>query len=306
MKKTDTFVSSDGQSKLNYYAYIPEGEVKAILQISHGMNEYVERYEGLATFLSAKGILFCGNDHLGHGDSDQRGYFAEREGYRYLVEDLRKTQQIIKKTYPQTPYILLGHSMGSFVARLFLAKYGDSLQGCIIMGSADKKAFSGAGLLLAKLLAKSKGARYRSKFLHELIFLGYNKEIEQAKTDVDWLSRDEAVVEAYLNDSKIRFTFTASAFADLIELQRRANRKSCIEAIPDSLPLYLMSGDADPLGDYGKGIAKLYRKLESAGKNVRMKLYAGGRHEIINEINRQEVHEDIADFILEIAGNVFD
>lgn len=302
MKTTGTFLSSDGIHTLSYTVYAPEGEVKAVLQISHGMCEYIGRYEALALALNKEGILVCGHNHLGHGEAETLGYFAPKDGYRYLVEDVHRLRQKMRSLHPGVPYVLLGHSMGSFVARLYLARHGKGLSGCIVMGTGGKIPGAGAGKALAKLLRAVQGERHRSALLQKLVFGSYNRRVEHPETPFDWLSRDRDVVEAYMRDPQTQFVFTNAAFVDLITLQMLANREEWYAAVPKDLPLYLMSGEDDPLGGYGKGIRQICDKLRQAGVPVEMKLYPGGRHEIVNETNREEVYADIAAFVRRCAG----
>lgn len=302
MKTTGTFLSSDGIHTLSYTVYAPQGTPKAVLQISHGMCEYIGRYEEMALALNEEGILVCGHNHLGHGEAETLGYFAQKDGYRLLVQDVHGFRQLMQAQYPGVPYVLLGHSMGSFVARLYLTRYGEGLAGGIIMGTGARIPGAGAGRALARLLCALQGEKHRSALLQTLVFGAYNRRIAHPKTPFDWLSRDEDVVDRYMHDPQTQFVFTNSAFVDLITLQMRANREEWYAAVPKDLPLCLMSGDADPLGGYGKGIRQICDKLRRAGAQVEMKLYPGGRHEIVNELNRREVYADIAAFVRRCAG----
>ena len=248
----------------------PDFQAQGIVQISHGMCEYIDRYAGFAEFLTENGFIVCANNHLGHGASaasqKQLGYFAKRGGEKFLVDDLHTLTNMMKIKYPDLPILLFGHSMGSFIARNYVTKYGKELSAVIFCGTS--------------------GAR-RTKF--------------------DWLSRDEKVVDQYLADPYCDFTFTASAFEDLFTLLLQCSDPEWFSTYPKTLPTLLISGDMDPVGDYGKGVSYVYKTLISAGvRDVRMKLYEGARHELLNEINRQEVYEDILQWIshLEAFGQV--
>lgn len=299
-KYTDTFVSSDGKTAIAYYTYIPQNtNPKAILQISHGMCEFIERYEDFASYLCENGFIVCGNDHLGHGNSiaseDDLGYFGEENGYRFLVTDLYKTMTIIRKSNPHLPYFLLGHSMGSFVARLFLTQYGKELTGAIICGTSGGNPFAGIGMRMAKSTARKKGGHFRSKKLKSMAFNGYNKGIDKPASEFDWLTSDAQIVSAYEQNSKNNFIFTAAGFKDLFTLVKLVSAKDWADKVPKDLPLFVIAGAEDPVGDYGKGVRKVCNRLiEADVQDISLHLYPGGRHEIINETNRQEIYGDIA------------
>lgn len=299
-KQVDQFVSSDGKTAISYYIYLPQHtDPKAILQISHGMCEFIERYEDFAGFLCRHGFIVCGNDHLGHGNSissnDDLGYFGEKHGCDYLVTDLYKTMTLVRKEYPGLPYFLLGHSMGSFVARLFLTQYGNELTGAIICGTSGGNSFAGMGIRIAKSISRKKGSRYRSKKLTSLAFQSYNKRIDKPSSEFDWLTTDRQIVFDYEQNPKNNFIFTAAGFRDLFTLLKLVSDKEWAGKVPQNLPLFLVAGEEDPVGAYGKGVRKVcHRLIEAGGQDIALRLYPGNRHEIINESNRLEVYHDIA------------
>lgn len=298
-KQTDRFISSDGKSNISYYIYIPQTtKPKAILQISHGMCEFIERYEEFAGFLCGNGVIVCGNDHLGHGNSisseDDLGYFGEENGHEYLVRDLYKTMTLVRKSYPGLPYFMLGHSMGSFVARMFLTQYGKELTGAIICGTSGGNPFARFGIRLAKSTARKKGSRFRSKKLNSMAFNSYNKRIEKPVSKFDWLTSDSKIVSSYEQNPKNNFVFTVSGFKDLFTLVKLVSEKEWADKVPKNLPLFLIAGEEDPVGDYGKGVRKVAQRLIQADvQDIALHLYPNGRHEIINESNRQDVYRDI-------------
>ena len=301
-KLTGTFESSNGTDKCAYYIYVPTTAIiRGIIQISHGMCEYIERYEHFAEFLTAKGYIVCGNDHLGHGNSvksnDDLGYFSQKDGWSHLVNDLHRMTILMKNKYPALPYILIGHSMGSFIARLYLTRFPNELCCAVIMGTGDDKALSEIGVRATQSVKAVKGERFRSDKLNTLIFGVYNDRIKSSKTIYDWLTHDTEVVKKYMDDEKSNFVFTASGFVDLTTLLRRVSSAEWAQKVPKKLPIILMSGTADPVGGYGKGVRNVYGKLIDEGCNVDIKLYPGARHELVNETMKEIVFDDILNWI---------
>ncbi len=296
-----TFQSSYKKKPVYYYIYKPDGPIRAIVQLSHGMCEHVGRYEEFARFLTERGILFCGHDHLGHGNTGQTngemGFFAEKGGYRYLVKDLYFCTRIIQAKYPNIPYFLMGHSMGSFIARAYLSKYAAHLTGCILSGTSGRNQLSSVAVAVADVIAKAKGEHFRSKYLYQLALGAYNNGFE-GKTNCEWLTRDKAIQEAYLLDEWCQFKFTAAAYRDVFTLVNMINRVEWYHSFPSKLPLYIMSGAQDPVGLKGVTIKQLYYELLMRGhRNVTMRLYEGARHELLNETNREEVSESLYEWI---------
>lgn len=301
MEKGD-FLSTDGHSRIAYRLYTPEGfDPIGVVQISHGMSEHIARYDEFARYLCEQGYAVCGNDHLGHGESapalDALGYFAPENGWDFLVRDLKGLTEIMKERFPELPYFLLGHSMGSFLARMYLTRYGDELSGAMISGTTGPNPGASAGSALAKLIQKKKGGRFRSSMIDRLAFGTYNARCSEKRTKFDWLSREQSVVDDYIEDPYCGFLFTVSAFIDLFSLIGMISQKEWARAVPKRLPILLMSGDQDPVGEYGKGIRVVYKRLVEQNCSVRMKLYPGGRHEMLNETNRQQVYQDVLRFL---------
>ncbi len=289
------YQSSDGSSKIAATLYLPQGAPKAVVQISHGMCEYVRRYEELAQLLCKQGIAVCGNDHLGHLDTtiangSFKGYFGKRGSYRFLVEDLYLLHRQMRQRFPTQPYFLLGHSMGSFVARLYAEKHPETLDGLILSGTASWRPMGDVALFLSNVICGWRGEKYVSTFLCNLISQGNNKKIHPRNTSMDWLSREPQVVGRYLADPGCSFRFTASANHDMLLMLRRCSRAEWFTSLPKELPVYLISGEADPIGEYGQGVRQVCTKLLGAGmQDVEMRLYPEARHELFNEINREEV-----------------
>lgn len=282
--------SADGHTTVFGYFYTMPGVTpKAVLQISHGMQEYIRRYRSFAWYLAEQGYVVCGNDHLGHGqtsgDSGNDGWFAERCGDRYVLEDLHRMTAIAKKRYPGLPYYLFGHSMGSFFARWYASVYPKELDGLIISGTSGPNPMSGMGRLFAKLLTRVKGGTYRSPMMEKMMFGTYCKEIPDAKTGKEWVMRDPDTLADYVADPKCTFAFTLDAYRDLIAVLQRVSRPEWSQSIPKTMPILLVSGDADPVGNYGKGVTAVRDMLVQAGvEDVTLRLYPGCRHEVYNDL----------------------
>lgn len=305
MKKEElSFNSFNGKTLIRAMRYIPEGEVKAILQIAHGMVEFIDRYESFAEYLCSKGILVTGNDHLGHGGSvesrDDWGYFGDN-GNEILIEDMYSLTKLTKEEYPDKPYFLLGHSMGSFYARQYLTCHGDELTGAIIMGTGmeDLNKIK-AGMFLCKLMASVKGWRYRSSFVNNMSFGAYNKKFEPARTKVDWLTKDESIVDWYLNEPRCTFTFTLNGYYQMFKGISNLYDQEKLNRIPKKLPIFFVSGKDDSVGSFGKEVEKSVESLKEAGiENIKLKLYPDDRHEILNETDKEVVYQDIYDWLME-------
>ena len=287
---------------LHAFRCIPEGEVRAIVQLSHGMVEFIDRYKPLAEDLAGRGILVTGHDHLGHGGSirtkDDYGYFAEPDGNRAVLDDLHAMTTLTKQLYPGVPYFLLGHSMGSFYARQYLCEYGAELDGAILMGTGyQPKALVTLARTVCRMLAVFFGWQHRSRLVRDLSFLGYNKGLE-GRTPHDWLNRDPAEVDKYRADERCMFTFTLNAYYSMFTGILRLYDPDFLNRMPKDLPLLFLAGDADPVGEQSKGVQRAIDSLKAVGvQNITQKFYPGARHELLVEINRQEVFADIGNWL---------
>lgn len=300
MKKEHfTYLSNDHATLIHGVRWIPEGEIRAILQISHGMVEFVERYDAFALYLAGQGILVTGNDHLGHGESirtrEDYGYFAEKNGNVVLIKDIHRLRRMTEETYPNIPYFLLGHSMGSFLVRQYLCGYGRGLAGAIIMGTGyHSRAEVLAGMLLTKMMANSKGWRYRSRLIDSLAFGGYALSQKKRRTDRDWLTKDEKIVDDYIADERCQFMFSLNAYYNMFLGLYKLTFSDYLSNMPKGLPILFTSGAQDPVGKNGKSVLKLYTDFKRIGmRNVDLRLYPGDRHEILNELDREKVYDDI-------------
>ena len=292
--------SVDGAHTLKVRVYKPEGEIKALFHVVHGMTEHVDR-EGYVTFmtrLAEEGYLAFGYNHLGHGDTakddSELGFIAEKDGWRLLVADVANAEGKMKKEYPDLPLYLLGHSMGSFIVRLAAKEAKpDKL---IVMGTGGPNPAAGAGIALAGMIKTFCGARHPSPFIEKMAFGKYNERFDKTRK-YDWLSKDRHVQDVYAADKFCTFHFTVSALRDLVVMNKECNTKEWFSSFDKKLPVLLVSGAEDPVGDYGKGVTAVYEGLKSAGCDVKMKLYENCRHEILNETCREETTNDILKFI---------
>ena len=296
-KESIRFPSADGKTQSAGFFYTPADQPpKAVIQISHGMCEYIPRYEPMIDVLCAAGYAVCGNDHLGHGDTspESYGFIAEKDGYQLLLQDLKTINDLAHEKYPGLPYILLGHSMGSFLARWFVEKNPRAQDALVLSGTGGPGLLMKVGKLLARFLCAVKGPRYVSKFMVKASMGSYCKGIEDANSGSAWLSRDPAIWAAYDADTKCNFCFTVSAYRDLLTAHIHVNTAAWAQAVRKDLPIYIYSGDFDPVGDYGKGVRAVYNLLKDAGvRDLTLKLYPGGRHEMHNETNKEEVFADL-------------
>ena len=280
----------------------PDGPVRAVVQLSHGMVEFIDRYKPLAESLAARGIVVTGNDHLGHGGSIRTkadyGYFAQPDGNRAVLDDLHRMTEFAKQRWPGVPYFLLGHSMGSFYARQYLCEWGSELEGAIILGTGfQPKALVQLAKGVCRVQAALFGWQHRSKLVERLSFAGYNNGLE-GRTTHDWLNRDAAEVDKYLADERCTFTFTVNAYYSMFSGILRLHDPAFVAQVPKDLPLLFLAGDADPVGERGKGVERAVQSLRDAGvQNIEVKFYPGARHELLVETNRQEVFADIAGWI---------
>ena len=302
-----TYPSADGKNTVQAYVWAPEGTPRGVIQLSHGMQEYVRRYEAVAAYFTAAGYVFCGNDHLGHGNTaanqDELGFTAARGGADLLVEDLHTMTEKMKERYPGLPLVLYGHSMGSFAARLYLTKYGADVNGALISGTSGPGQPTGMALALTHASAALHGDHHRSNFVTSLAFGSYNKHFKEENDPLSWLTRDEEVRKHYADDPLCSFTFTTGGYDTLFNLLGAVSKKDWAEKVPRSLPILLLSGDEDPVGQYGKGVKKVYDSLvNTSHDHVTLKLYAGGRHEMHNETNREEVLADMLAFFNTVCG----
>ena len=301
--KEFSFPSSNGKTNIYVRSFIPDGAPRGIVQIAHGIAEHSARYDSFASFLAEHGFAVYTNDHLGHGrslnDESELGFFADNGGWEMAVEDMRQLHDIAAGEFPGIPHFLFGHSMGSFLARTYIIYFRSGLDGVILSGTGQQpKALVLGGKLLSSIEIKKNGGKFKSEMLNNIAFGKYNDGFDTPRTISDWISRDEAEVDKYIEDPLCGYIPSASLFHDMMCGIDFITKARNVQRMNKSLPVYFMSGDADPVGENGKGVLRAYKSFLAAGmKDVAVKLYHDGRHEMLNELNRDEVYRDILNWI---------
>ena len=304
LEKSEYYIhSTNGKNRIHVIQWKPVEVVRAILQIAHGMCEYADRYDEFATYLARQGILVVANDHLGHGESvrsrEELGYFPVKKKSRTVVMDMVRVSRDVRARYPDLPFFLLGHSMGSFLARRYMMTYGKMLSGVILSGTgAQPQAALRAGQFLANAIGVIRGPRHRSQTLQKIAFSSYNRRFEPVRTDYDWLSVNTENVDRYIADPLCGFVFTVNGFQTLFDVLEYIQDEKNLALIPSELPVLMIYGSEDPVGHYGKDISSIRRQMKKAGvRQIRVQSYPGDRHEILQEDDRGQVFADILAFM---------
>ena len=299
-----TFLSCNGKTDIHVRRCTPDGEIIGIVQLAHGITEHIGRYDAFAKFLAEHGFLVVGNDHIGHGQSitseEDLGYFAELDGWEIVVGDMRKLYNLTSQEFKGLPYFLFGHSMGSFLARTYIIKYPNTgLNGVILSGTAQPgSTVMKSGRTISSAEVSRRGGKNRSQLLNNLAFGNYNNGIEKKRTDYDWLTRDEAIVDAYIADPLCGYVPTAGLINDMLNGMIYNSRRINCDRMDPKLPVFFISGDKDPVGDDGKGVQKIYTYFLNANmEDVTLKLYHNCRHELLNELCKEQVMNDVLDWI---------
>lgn len=303
-QKHFTYASTVRGIDVTGYTWEPEQESpRAVLVISHGMSENMARYDDFANFMAQQGIFVAGKDHLGHGataqSSEGLGYFGPVEYDNIQNADFHKLVHLVRAMHPKTPLFILGHSMGSFLVREYITEHGEDLNGAIVCGSGDMNNISVSfGRMLVDFMSLFKGQTFRSRFVQKMMFGKFNSHIPNPRTPMDWLTRDTHVVDEYMRQRDNGFIFTLNGFMHMLLNISRVSQKQTFEKTPESLPILLIGGGEDPLGDWGRALPKLGKKYRAAGVgDVEVKLYPNDRHEVLNELDRDQVYADILEWM---------
>lgn len=299
---TDFYFPSCGKGMIHGCRWEPEGDPKAVLQIVHGVAEYAARYDAFASFMAKQGFLVVAEDHMGHGGSlGDDGILGHFEGgWHKAVADTHRLLTYTRMECPDVPYILLGHSMGSFMVRTLLAKYPKcGISAAILSGTGwMHRGIVNTGIAAAKLVAKRQGSDTPSKLLNAMMFGSYNNRIEHCRTSYDWLTRDRKIVDAYIHDPLCGFTMTAGLAKDMLTGLLFIQEPEHLNKMRKDLPVLFIAGAEDPVGNYGEGVKQTMKAFVGAGmENVSMRLYPLCRHEVLNELNREEVYGNILDWL---------
>lgn len=293
------FPSSTGVNEIRARRCLPEGKVRAVVQIEHGIAEHIERYDDFMRALAEHGYLAVGDDHLGHGqsarDDAELGFFAERDGWQRITDDMEKLHDMTAAQYPEVPYVIFGHSMGSFLARTFLIQRPGKYDAAILSGTGwPASLMTLGGLAVAELAVRKEGARALGTKLNDIAFGSYCKRIASPRTPFDWLSRVPENVDRYISDPKCGFVAKNALYRDMLTGIRYITTAANLTQMRKEAPVFFLSGADDPVGDYGKGVERAYNAFCKAGmQDVFLRLYPEGRHEMLNELNRDEVIADI-------------
>ncbi|MBQ6622658.1 MAG: alpha/beta fold hydrolase [Mogibacterium sp.] len=300
------YPSSDGRTEIHAARWMPDGEPKAILQIIHGMVEFIERYEDFAKYLNRYGYIVCGEDHLGHGQSvageSEYGYFG-KGGNDLVMKDIHQLRLNMQALYPDLPYLMLGHSMGSFLIRQYLTEgdpvHAEGLRGAIVMGTGwQPVAVLKFGKLVTGVKGMFAGGHSRSRFVDVVSFGSNLKRIEHPRTKSDWLTKDTAIVDWYEAEPKCQFTFTVNGYYNMFKGIEKAQDKSRMAKLPEGLPLLFVSGAEDPVGNYGEAVRKAFVVYQDNSPcDVDIRIYEDDRHEILNETDRAMVYEELKDWL---------
>lgn len=292
-KRTWSRPASSGDGEIFSRLWVGE-EKKAVLQIAHGMAEHSGRYDAFATYLAEHGFVVCMEDHAGHGKSAVvKGHFADENGWEFVLSDMKNLMDEVTEEYPGLPVFLMGHSMGSFLSRSYVVRYGQGLSGCVLSGTMGPNPALFLGRLLAAAQMAVCGKQSRGRLIDKLTMGNSNRRIKNPVNQFAWLSTVDEECIRYSSDPDCGFEFTAAGYADLFSGLQEVNGKNWAARVPQELPILLIAGTDDPVGDYGRGPKIVYKRLKDTGHAVRIKLYPGRRHELLNEGNREEVYRDV-------------
>jgi len=316
MSEDEFMIEAPDKQRIYIYRWLPGmmAQLKCIVQISHGMAEHAERYREFAKYLNTKGIGVYTNDHRGHGKTAETienvGYFADESGWDLVVNDMFQLTELIRNTHAGLPVFLFGHSMGAYLAQDYITRSESDIDGVIMSGTVGDQGILGdIGIIIAKLSCKLRGRKVPDKLLDKLSFGSYNKKFKPARTKFDWLSRDKEVADKYIADEFCGGIFSSGFFLDLFRGIKKINRRENMKKVSGGLPFFFMSGERDPVGANNRRVKKLIKAFEKSGvKDISFKFYKDARHEMLKEINKEEVFSDISGWIMsklkdqEVAG----
>ncbi len=312
MRKENKFISKDGKTNIHYYIWYPENEVKAVIQLNHGVTEYMDNYNEFAEFLCSNDFLVIGHDQIGHGHSaetiDKLGKFSKEDSADILIDDMHTVMEKAKAEYPNVPYFLIGHSFGSFQSRIFAATYGDKLNGLVLTGTGNTKAKRVNRILkIIDHLRRIKKSDYKSKLVLAIIFGPYSARIKHPRNFHEWMCRDEKSVSDYLRNPLNNYIYTLNGFSTLLKVSLKMQEEEVYESTPKNLPILMLSGSEDPVGHYGGDIHEVGDKYKEHNvKDISVKIYEGARHNVLYETNKQEVMQDCLKWILKNNSKYLD
>ncbi|MDO5014418.1 MAG: alpha/beta hydrolase [Clostridia bacterium] len=302
MKVTHSNFKSKEGTKINYLCWEDDNFDKDVLVLVHGMAEHIGRYDEIGRYFASKGFKVYGNDHLGHGgsidSSHPLGYFGQNNSNgEVFKEDLKTFIDMIRQGNPNKKIYLIGHSMGSFIVRIFMMNYPNSVDGVVLCSTTGPQPMLSMGMALTKFMIKLKGEKYHSDFINQIAFGAYNKKTEK-RTPVDWLNRDEKAVDSYIEDALCGYLYSLRGYLDMFEMTKKCTSDEFFDTFPKNMPLMFISGNGDPIGNYLKGVSKTVEEIKKRGINPTVIFYKDGeRHELLKELNKVQIYEDIIEFI---------
>ncbi len=297
--KKSTFKGAAGET-ISQYLWQPQGEITGVVQLVHGMAEHMERYDEAAQALCKASFLVVGHTHSGHGNgAPVKGFFGEKEGLGNLLKDIHRVRLQTQAQYPNMPYFVLGHSMGSFLVRCYMEDFGEGLSGVVLSGTGHfDQSIVNMGLMMSNVMIFLGQGKKPAKMIEKVSSGGNNKQIADRRTAFDWLSSDPFQVQKYIDDEYCGFTFTAYGYHTLFSALKQLSKHENLDKIPKAMPIYLFAGTDDPVGDYGSGVGLVAKELRDAGiQNVDMRLYKDGRHEMFNEKDKETVYGDLIQWL---------
>lgn len=302
MEKIDKTIKGFDDYQVTMSIWLPSCEPKGIVQIFHGMVEHIDRYEDFARYLNSKGYIVAGDDHRGHGRTaglEHLGTVPFGHTYFDTIDDEKIITSYLKETYSNLPIFIFAHSYGSFLGQGYIQQNSQDVAGCILSGSANMSGIEPKiGRLVANIQHKLYGKDKRADLIKKMTFGAYEKPFKKEKRQNAWLNRDVDACEKYNADKMCNYTMSVGFYKNFFDGLCRIYEPQRLETIDKDLPIFIMSGDKDPVGKMGKLVSKLYDLYKEIGvKDVKIKLYEDARHEIVNELNKSEVYADVAQWL---------